>query len=280
MWAAKEQALRTSVELARSLVHGEEFVEPLRAAVKQLVGADSVGVQLWSVDNGRARIEAVLAACSDLPISAAQLGAARAVSAEHPTFRSGPLGLLGSQAAFRVSDGVPLGPFWDSEVHWAMHGQFGGRYPATLNLGDKDVGGIFVGIHHTGRDCTDVELDLLSRLREPFASAWRFRQAMGRAVGRLATAGPKDLFELLTSREQEVLALVARGWTSARIGHSLGISERTVRKHLETARAKVGAENRAAAAAWRSGRRTGGSPLQQEGGLQRLAPSDDPRAAS
>ena len=44
-----------------------------------------------------------------------------------------------------------------------------------------------------------------------------------------------------------MLALVARGWTNGRVAHTLSISERTVRKHLENINDKLGTVNRAAA---------------------------------
>ena len=57
----------------------------------------------------------------------------------------------------------------------------------------------------------------------------------------------------LTAREQEVLALVAAGRTNRQIGTSLAIKPRTVEKHVENIRAKLGARSRAEAAAkWAS----------------------------
>jgi DNA-binding CsgD family transcriptional regulator len=53
----------------------------------------------------------------------------------------------------------------------------------------------------------------------------------------------------LTLREQEVLALVADGWTNRAIGRTLFIQPRTVEKHVENIRAKLGARSRAEAAA-------------------------------
>lgn len=54
----------------------------------------------------------------------------------------------------------------------------------------------------------------------------------------------------LTRRESEVLALVAGGWTSHRVGRALGISERTVRKHLGNVYDKLGVSGRTSAATW------------------------------
>jgi DNA-binding NarL/FixJ family response regulator len=52
----------------------------------------------------------------------------------------------------------------------------------------------------------------------------------------------------VTSREAEVLLWIARGKSNRDIGDILGLSPRTVNKHLETVYAKLGVENRASAA--------------------------------
>jgi DNA-binding NarL/FixJ family response regulator len=54
----------------------------------------------------------------------------------------------------------------------------------------------------------------------------------------------------LTEREAEVLALIARGFTNREIGRALNISDRTVGSHARTIFRKVGAANRAEAAAY------------------------------
>lgn len=53
----------------------------------------------------------------------------------------------------------------------------------------------------------------------------------------------------LTVREAEVLMWLARGKANRDIGEILGLSPRTVNKHLEQVYAKIGVENRAAATA-------------------------------
>lgn len=52
----------------------------------------------------------------------------------------------------------------------------------------------------------------------------------------------------LTQRESEVLLWIARGKSNKDIGDILGLSPRTVNKHLEQVYAKLGVENRASAA--------------------------------
>ncbi len=68
------------------------------------------------------------------------------------------------------------------------------------------------------------------------------RQADAQAPSRLATAS-------LTAREAEVLSWIAKGKTNRDVGDILGLSPRTVNKHLEHVFEKLGVETRAAAAA-------------------------------
>jgi ATP/maltotriose-dependent transcriptional regulator MalT len=51
----------------------------------------------------------------------------------------------------------------------------------------------------------------------------------------------------LTTREAEILELVATGLTNAAIAERLWVSPATVKKHLENVYAKLGVANRAAA---------------------------------
>ena len=57
----------------------------------------------------------------------------------------------------------------------------------------------------------------------------------------------------LTPRETEVLSWLAKGKTNRDIGDILGMSPRTVNKHLEHIFEKLGVETRSAAAALASG---------------------------
>jgi DNA-binding NarL/FixJ family response regulator len=70
-----------------------------------------------------------------------------------------------------------------------------------------------------------------------------------------ATAAPQPSTPL-TEREEEVLRAVARGRTNAEIGGELYISLSTVKTHIASIQAKLGARNRVELAswAWMSGR--------------------------
>jgi non-specific serine/threonine protein kinase len=53
-----------------------------------------------------------------------------------------------------------------------------------------------------------------------------------------------------TDRQADIAGLVAQGFTNKAIAFELGISIYTVMRHMQNIRAKLGAENRAAVAAW------------------------------
>jgi DNA-binding NarL/FixJ family response regulator len=65
-----------------------------------------------------------------------------------------------------------------------------------------------------------------------------------------AGAPPAQPIEPLTSREEEVLIPVARGWTNSEIGDDLHISISTVKAHLASLMRKLDARNRVEIAMW------------------------------
>ena len=64
-----------------------------------------------------------------------------------------------------------------------------------------------------------------------------------------------ELFEALSAREREVLALIAEGLSNQQIGVRLDISEKTVKTHVSNILTKLGVSDRTQAAvyAWKSG---------------------------
>ena len=62
-----------------------------------------------------------------------------------------------------------------------------------------------------------------------------------------STAGEDHAFDLLTSREREVLSLMTEGLSNAQIGERLSISEKTVRNHVSNLFDKLGVWTRAQA---------------------------------
>jgi DNA-binding NarL/FixJ family response regulator len=84
----------------------------------------------------------------------------------------------------------------------------------------------------------------------------------------------RTIRDRLTSREIEVLELVAKGWDNAHIGAALYISPRTVKNHIASILEKLELENRiqAAVCAVRSGLIDGNGADTHHGPAE-LAPS-------
>ncbi len=64
---------------------------------------------------------------------------------------------------------------------------------------------------------------------------------------------PPSIFNVLTARERDVVALAAEGLTNDQMAHRLYISRSTVKTHLQNIYAKVGVSNRTALAAFMHG---------------------------
>ena len=69
-----------------------------------------------------------------------------------------------------------------------------------------------------------------------------------RLVEAIAQPAGEPAPERLTAREQEVLALIARGYSNKRIALELGIAEKTVKTHVGHVLAKLGVADRTQAA--------------------------------
>jgi two-component system, NarL family, response regulator LiaR len=77
-------------------------------------------------------------------------------------------------------------------------------------------------------------------LLDPVIAA-RLVEAIAQPAGTPAT-------EKLTAREQEILALIARGFSNKRIARELGIAEKTVKTHVGHVLSKLGVSDRTQAA--------------------------------
>ena len=93
-----------------------------------------------------------------------------------------------------------------------------------------------------------VELDSRNHILIETEPAWaRFQECVREFMGVPALPPGDPVFDRLTSREREVLALITRGLGNADIAESLAISEKTVRNHLTSVFDKLGVWTRAQA---------------------------------
>lgn len=78
--------------------------------------------------------------------------------------------------------------------------------------------------------------------------AWWWVHAVRRPRAVVVRMGRAPVPGDLTSRELDVVGLVARGWSNEQVAQALGISVRTVRSHVESAMGKLASANRTALA--------------------------------
>ncbi len=126
--------------------------------------------------------------------------------------------------------------------------------PVIFMTGLTETEHVVKGFASGGIDYVTKPIDpaeVIARAATHLRTARLITQAM-----KVVDASPNlDQYQL-TPRETEVLNWVAKGKTNRDIGYILGMSPRTVNKHLEHIYVKLGVETRAAAAALVAARRS------------------------
>ena len=120
--------------------------------------------------------------------------------------------------------------------------------PVVFMTGLSETEHIVRGLEAGGVDYVTKPIvieEMLARIRVHLANARLIRRATEAA----STAHELRKDFKLTSREAEVLSWLSKGKTNRDIAQILGLSPRTIDKHLEQIYAKLGVENRTAAAA-------------------------------
>jgi DNA-binding CsgD family transcriptional regulator len=166
--------------------------------------------------------------------------------------------------AYRFSDVISVEELQALDLYREVYAPMGVEHQIAFTLPATPGRVLAIALSRGDRDYTDAERDLINRARPFLIQAWRNAiehtalrdEVAARAPGaRLPAKVPAGAFaeEGLTSREAEVLVLVARGRSNRDAGAILGISTRTVQKHLERCYRKLGVTDRSAAAevAWR-----------------------------
>jgi DNA-binding CsgD family transcriptional regulator len=151
-------------------------------------------------------------------------------------FKAHPLvrfhGYEGGTVTQRITDCLPFAQFRRGALFNEYYSRIGIDHAVALPVFVHD--GLLVSfvLNRSRRDFSDRERALLDLLRPQLARLYRRASALDR----------------LTARESEVLHWIACGKTDRQVGAILGISVRTVQKHLQSIYPKLGVESRTAAA--------------------------------
>ena len=242
------RAALATVEAADAVASLADLPGLLLPALVNLVGADSV---LWTELDQAARLDQAAGRLpgriTSYPGPLLDEEAAMALEQHEQDFplmchtRPG-----GDGRPIRRSDLQSMRSFRNSGVYADVVRKIGIDEMLALALKPGNLH-VCISLNRTGPDFTPAAVDLLTRLR-PLLTRRIARLAASRAnqlaVGEGVTwPGRADL----TTRQEQVLRLVASGLTDAAIAHRLGCSPRTVDKHLEHIYRSLGVSCRTAA---------------------------------
>ena len=154
----------------------------------------------------------------------------------------------GSGEAVKISDFLSQRQFHQLGLYAEFYRRIPVEHQIAISMLGSDGAVIGIALNRGRADFTETDRAVLSLLRAPLMAALLRARNRQRANSALSTTAPASL-AALTDREMRVLELVALGGTNAAIAHALGVSPRTIAKHLEHIYRKLGVTSRAAAAA-------------------------------
>ncbi len=154
----------------------------------------------------------------------------------------------GSGAAVKISDFLSQRQFHQLGLYAEFYRYIPVEHQIAISMlgPDGEVTGVALNRERAG--FTETDRAVLGLLRAPLMAALLRARNRHRAHSALSATAPASL-AALTDREMQLLELVALGGTNAAIAHALGVSPRTIAKHLEHIYRQLGVASRAAAAA-------------------------------
>ncbi|MGH3496221.1 MAG: helix-turn-helix transcriptional regulator [Nocardioidaceae bacterium] len=162
-----------------------------------------------------------------------------------------------SDATMLVSDLFPGTRLLRLPYYADFYRPKGVRYAAYCVIAHAGPSVVGVGAGRRTKDFTDRERDLLDHLRRPMGALWHlaFAREQLHHLGqphRFSAASTAERpptfvrgrFDQLTSRENQVVALLIRGYDNRAIALTLGVSVKAVEQHLTHVFQKVGVDSR------------------------------------
>lgn len=243
------ELLRIGLRAAHAIVNDEPFRTDLAEGLRRVVGADCVCIDVCSGWPEQSPSVTLTGEPGDVP--APELDRWMRLSAADDPYIAN-LMTTRDPRPYRTSDFMPFTRFRETSVYRDVLAGYGMRHLVVMapRITDHDM--VLIGLTRRLRDFSDVETRALHPLRDLIATALDYQRLVSgiRTGIRAALPAAEPYRGTLTARENEVLALVAAGHTNDQTARRLGISTRTVRKHLEAVFTKAEVPSRAAAVAW------------------------------
>jgi DNA-binding CsgD family transcriptional regulator len=152
--------------------------------------------------------------------------------------------------AYRFSDVTTREELEATRLYREVYGPLGINHQIAFTLPHEPDRILAVVLHREDRDFSNAERDLLNRARPFLIEVYRNAIVHEQARDGSAAAVKRALVASgLSARQADVLHLVALGGSNRDVAARLGLSDRTVQKHLEHAFRKLGVKSRSAAAA-------------------------------
>lgn len=160
--------------------------------------------------------------------------------------------------AYRFSDVIEVEELHQLDLYKQVYEPMGVEHQLAFTLPATPARILAIALSRRERDYSDEERDLVDRARPFLIQAWRNAIEHTALRDELAArpSGPIQVADMpidrlrregLTARQAEVLSLVARGRSNRDAAAILGISDRTVQKHLEQCYRELGVSDRSAA---------------------------------
>jgi len=240
--------LRYGLDAAHAIVNNEPFVAELADGLRHVIGVDCVCIDIcygW-----RTNRPSVTMVGEPNDLSAADIDRWMALYADDPYIVN--LLATGDPRPYRTSDFMSFNRFRQTPVYREVFAEYGMRHllVMTPRITEQDM--VLIGLTRRLHDFSDRETRALHPMRDVIGAALDYRARISAIRDKISTGGPAIPPRrcTLTEREDQVLALIATGHTNDQAARKLGISPRTIRKHLEGVFTKADVPSRAAAVAW------------------------------
>jgi len=231
------------------LLHVDELRRGLLAALKRALPSDYVSLNEVTPDPD----DIVTLSLPDAPEG--QLGRWNELAHENPLLQF----YLRTQdgRAYRFSDVIEQDELHALTLYRELYAHMGVEHQMAFTLPAPPDRVLAIALSRSACDYSDEERDFANRARpfliQAYLNAIAFNDVRGPREGASSARFTSSLEAVgLTRRESEVLGLLALGRSNHHIADALGISYRTVGKHLEHAFRKLGVSDRSSAAgrAW------------------------------